>query len=82
VRGRARLFLAAVPVACAAPPDAPAESVTHHRSEAGDANVAFTATVATLLHTDDDKGGRRAGSTRAFALSRLRRHFRRSLRKK
>jgi hypothetical protein len=55
------LFLHAVPAACAAPPDAPADSVTHHRSEAGDANVAFTVTVLTLLHTDDDKGGRQAG---------------------
>lgn len=56
----ALLVLAAVPVAHAATPDAPADSVTHHQFQVGDASVAFTVTAATLPLTDD-KGERQAG---------------------
>jgi len=56
----ALLFLAAVPVAYAATLDGPADSVTHHQFQVGDASVAFTATAATLPLTDD-KGERQAG---------------------
>jgi len=54
------LLFAAVSVAHAATPDAPADSVTHHQVRIGDASVAFTATAATMPLADD-KGERQAG---------------------
>ena len=38
----------------AATPDAPADSITHHRFKVGGADVAFTATAATLPINDGD----------------------------
>lgn len=54
------LLLLAVPAAWAATPDAPAESITHHRFKVGEESVAFTATAATLPFAID-KGDGRAG---------------------
>jgi carboxypeptidase C (cathepsin A) len=56
----ALLFLAFVPVAFAATPDGPTDSVTHHEFKVGAASVAFTATAATLPLVND-KGERQAG---------------------
>ena len=54
------LLLFVVPASYAATPDAPADSTTHHQYKVGEANVAFTATAATMPLTND-KGERQAG---------------------
>jgi carboxypeptidase C (cathepsin A) len=56
----ALLVIAVAPLARAAVPDAPADSVTHHAFGIGGANVAFTVTTA-IMPLTDDKGERRAG---------------------
>jgi len=56
----ALLLIVAVPLANAATPDAPADSITHHEFKVGEANVPFTIAAATLPLAND-KGEREAG---------------------
>jgi carboxypeptidase C (cathepsin A) len=56
----ALLFVAAIPLAHAATPDTPADSITHHAFKVGEATVPFTVAAATLPLVND-KGERQAG---------------------